>query len=134
MANANPARAARLAASLNKAFGEVFTIEPMMAQADPNGRFVPDTSRTAFDVTGCWDGPTASRTPATRGAITDDVAHNWTVSFPSVNVADADLAWTPRKGDKLTRQLDGSIFQIDRTMPNGFGRTTIVLTSRKRGT
>lgn len=134
MATANPARAARLAASLNKAFGEAFTITPMMAQADPNGRFIPDTSRTGFDVTGVWDGPATSKTPATRGAITDDVAHSWTASFPSVNVADADLTSTVRKGDMLTRQLDGSVYQINRTIPDGCGRTTIALTSRKRGT
>ena len=134
MATSNPARAARLAASLKKAFGEAFTIEPMMAQADPNGRSIPDSSRTAFDAVGTWDGPSTSKTPATRGAITDDVAHNWTTSFPSANFSDADLAWTPRKGDKLTRQLDGSVYAIDRILPDGFGRTTIALTSRKRTT
>jgi hypothetical protein len=132
---ANPARAARLGASLNKAFGEAFTITPMMAQADPNGRPIPDTSRTAMTgIIGIWDGPAKSMTPATRGAITDDVAHNWTLSFPSANFSDADFAWTPRKGDVLTRQLDGSVYMIDRTVPNGYGRTGLQLTSRKRGT
>lgn len=132
---ANPARAAKLGASLNKAFGEGFTIDPMMAQADPNGRFIPDTGRSAMtDVTGIWDGPSTSKSLATRGAVTDDVAHNWTASFPSVNFSDADLVWTPRKGDKLTRLLDGAVYQIDRTVPNGYGRTTLQLTARKRGT
>ena len=120
---------------MNKAFGEVFTIEPMLAQADPNGRLIPDNARTAMvGVTGIWDGPTTSKSAQTRGAITDDVAHNWVASFPSVSIADADLAWTPRKGDKLTRSLDGAIYQIDQVLPNGYGRTLIKLTSRKRGT
>ena len=85
-------------------------------------------------IVGIWDGPTTSKAPATRGAITDDVAHNWTASFPSANFSDADFAWPVRKGDALMRHFDGATYQIDRAMPDGFGRTTIVLTARKRGT
>jgi hypothetical protein len=132
MVSVNPARAARLSASLNKAFGEVFTISPLMAQADPNGRPIADTTRTAFDIVGTWDGPTTSKTPATRGAVTDDVAHNWTTSFPSANFEEAAFKWTPRKGDTLTRQIDGSLFQISQVVPNSFGRCNLELTNRKR--
>lgn len=130
MVDINPARSARLAASLNKAFGEVFTITPALAQADPNGRPIRDTSRTAFDITGTFDGPTTSKTPATRGAVTDDVAHNWNTSFPSANFAEADLRWPPRKGDVVTRQADGTVYQIARVTPNGFGRVLLGLTGR----
>lgn len=132
MATPFTSRAARLSGSINKAFGETFTIEAMVAQSDVNDRFIPDTSRAAItDVTGCWMAPAASATPKAHG-FANNTAQNWTASFPSASFADADLPWTPRMGDKLTRIFDGSIFRIDRSLPDGFGRTTLQLTARKR--
>lgn len=126
------ARSARLSASINKAFGEAFNIEAMTAQADVNDRFIPDTSRAAIlDVAGVWDAPAKSATPKAHG-FANNTAQNWTASFPSASFDDGDLPWTPQPGDKLTRLFDGSIFRIDRSMPNGTGRTTLQLTARKR--
>lgn len=132
MATPFTSRAARLSGSINKAFGEVFTLEPMVAQADVNDRFIPDVSRTTIvDVTGVWMAPASSKTPKAHG-FANDTAQNWTASFPSASFADADLPWMPRPGDKLTRAFDGSIFRVDRSMPDSMGRTTLQLSARKR--
>jgi hypothetical protein len=37
-----------------------------------------------------------------------------------------------RKGDVLTRKEDGAVYEIVRVVPNGFGRTTLQLSKRKR--
>jgi hypothetical protein len=106
----------------------------MTASTDVNGRVMPDISRDALiGVTGIWQGPTTSRTPTARGALQDDNAHSWNVSFPSVRFDAAAIAGV-RKGDKLTRQEDGSLWIIERAVPDGLGRATLQLTSRKRAT
>ncbi|MFK4516512.1 hypothetical protein ABIF20_003877 [Bradyrhizobium japonicum] len=69
------------------------------------------------------------RTP--RGALQDDNAHNWSASYPSVNFDDGLVAGV-RKGGVLTRKLDSAVYEIVRVVPNGFGRTTLQLSKRKR--
>lgn len=129
-----PGRLGRLRASLEKAFGEEFDINPMTAGVDPNSRVLPDISRDALiDVIGIWQGPTTTRAPIARGSIADDKAHNWNASYPSVRFDDAAVAGT-RKGDILTRKLDGATYRIERMVPDGFGRTTAQLTARQRTT
>jgi len=124
-------RAARLAASINKAFGESFTFLPFTSSGDVNLPKIPDVSRSQFDATGQWDGPTKSDIPHARGSIQDDNAHGWTASKPSVCIADAALNWTPKRGDRCLRQLDGSVYEISSTAPDGFGSTFFFLTARK---
>ncbi|WP_156908459.1 hypothetical protein [Bradyrhizobium murdochi] len=127
-------RLGRLRQSLEKAFGEEFDINPMTAAVDVNSRVLPDISRDPkIDVIGIWQGPATSRAPIARGSMSDDKAHNWNVSFPSVRFDDAAIAGV-RRGDKLTRKLDGAVYIIERVVPDGFGRTTVQLTSRKRET
>jgi len=133
MAIINPSRAARLSASIEKAFGELFTFEPYKPTDDVNGRRVPDTSRILFVAKGVWHGPATSKTPTARGAASDDRAQNWTASLPSVNIQDASLTWTVQPGDKVTRMLDGATYAANASYADGFGRTTIPLTARKRG-
>lgn len=133
MATPFPARSAKLAASIGRAFGEVFTFLPFVASGgDVNLPKIPDVTRVQFDATGAWDGPTSSETPHARGSIQDDNAHNVTVSMPSVLVADAALAWQPKRGDRVLRQLDGAIYEISKPMPDGFGSTVFFLTGKKR--
>jgi hypothetical protein len=104
-----------------------------MTQAvDVNSHSVRDISRTAkLAIPGIWDGPTTSWTPHARGALQDDNAHNWNASYPSANFDDG-LVTGVRKGDVLTRKLDGAVYEIVRVVPNGFGRTTLQLSKRKR--
>ncbi|HEX8030681.1 MAG TPA: hypothetical protein VF491_19550 [Vicinamibacterales bacterium] len=133
MADPNPSRTARLAGSLEKAFGETFDIFPMVGINDVDARYRLDNSRDAIlAVTGMWDGPADSKTPYARGASTDDVVHNWTTSFPSAIFSDVNLPWTPRKGDKLVRKLDNTTFQVIKPFPNGLGRTLLQLSSKAR--
>lgn len=128
-----PARQARLSASVEKAFGEFFTIEAMAPTDDPNGRSIADVSRLPLvGIKGTWHGPGKSQTPTGRGSASDDRAHNWTATHPSVHFADAALLWEVRVGDKITRLLDGAVYVAAAPLPNGFGRTAIPLTSKKR--
>ena len=130
--NTRPSRLNRLNASLLKAFDEEFDDEPMAQGVDVNSRLQADISRMAKrDISGIWDGPTTSRTPHARGALQDDNAHNWSASYPSANFDDSLVAGV-RKGDVLTRKLDGAVYEVVRVVPNGFGRTTLQLSKRKR--
>jgi hypothetical protein len=130
MPNPNPARAAKLAASIGKAFGESFTFLPFTKTGDVNLPGIPDVSRQQFDAIGSWDGPTNSETPHARGRLSH-AAHNWTVSMPSVCVADAALTWAPKPGDRVKRQLDGTVFEISTSAPDGLGSTYFFLTARQ---
>lgn len=131
MANPFDARAAKLAASIGRAFGETFTFLPFTTTGDVNLPKLPDVSRVQFDAVGAWDGPTKSTTPHARGSVQDDNAHNWATSAPSVLVADAALTWHPKKGDRVLRQSDGAVYEISKPEPDGFGSTYLFLTARK---
>lgn len=132
MATAFPARDARLSASIDRAFGELFTFDAMVKPDDVNGRSAPDGSRISFNAVAIWESPAKSVTPIGRGAASDDRAHNWTASIPSITIEDAKMVWLVQPGDRVTRQLDGAVYQVQAVLPDGFGRTTIHMTSRKR--
>lgn len=129
-----PARQARLSRSVEKAFGEFFTIEAFKPGDDVNARLVSDSVArpSLVGIRGVWHGPSASVTPGSRGSASDDSAHNWTVSRPEVHFDDVLLLWTVAPGDKVTRLLDGAVYSAAAPVPNGFGRTVIPLTSRKK--
>lgn len=131
MPTLNPARAARLAASIDKAFGESFTFLPFTSTGDVNLSKIPDTSRAQFGARGSWDGPTKSDTPHARGSIQDDNAHSWTVSKPCACIAEAALQWLPKHGDRCRRELDGAIYEISTSAPDGFGNVYFFLTARQ---
>lgn len=131
MPNPNPTRAAKLAASIGKAFGESFTFLPFTSSGDVNLPNIPDAARALLTVTGVWDGPTKSETPHARGSTQDDNAHNWTASKPSVSVQDGALLWAPKRGDRVRRELDGAVYEISTSDPDGFGSTLFFLTARK---
>jgi hypothetical protein len=42
------------------------------------------------------------------------------------------MLWTIQMGDKVTRLIDGTIYAAGAPYADGYGRTTIPLTSRKR--
>lgn len=128
-----PSRAARLSAAVEKAFGEEFIFEAYVPSSDVNARSVPDATRPQFSIIATWHGPAKSFTPRGRGSASDDRAHNWTTTLPSVNVQDAKLLWPVQMGDKITRLLDGSIYQAGAPFQDGYGRSTIPLTSKQRG-
>jgi hypothetical protein len=129
-----PSRAARLSASVEKAFGEDFRFEAFTPSDDVNGRYIVDVTRATVIRSAIWRGPVKSFTPKGRGSASDDRAHNFTVSFPTVNVQDALMPWTVQMGDKITRIGDGNAYQAGAPYADGHGRTTIPLTSRVRPT
>ncbi|WP_454626939.1 hypothetical protein [Bradyrhizobium cenepequi] len=118
---------------MKRAFGELFDITPMAAQADVDSRKTADGTRAAMvDVRGMWDGPADSKPPIARGSLQDDNAHNWAISFPSVSFFEADLLWVPRRGDKLVRKLDNAVFEVVAPFRNGLGMATLQLSNKAR--
>lgn len=132
MATPFPLRDAKLSGAIDRAFGELFTFEAFKAGDDVNGRKTADTSRATFDAIAIWEGPAKSATPTARGSSSDDRAHNWTASFPSVSVDEALLIWTPQPGDKITRKFNGLFYEIARSYPDDMGRIVFQLTAKKR--
>lgn len=131
MTTNNPDRAARLAAGLNRAFGETFTIIPRAAQSDRDLPRVADATRTEFTATGVWaSGAKVARLHA-RGHA-DSNAQPAIAAGPCVSFAEADLPWLPPEGDLCRRELDGSTYAVAKTLPDGFGRVKITLTAKKR--
>jgi hypothetical protein len=131
MANPFASRSAKVADAIGRAFGETFTFLPFTSSGDVDLPTLPDLSRSQFNATGTWEGPTKSSTPHARGAIQDDNAHNWNASMPSVFVADAALLWRPKRGDRVLRQSDNTVFEISRPAPDGYGSTLFFLTDKK---
>lgn len=132
MATPFPARSAKVADAIGRAFGESFTFLPFVALTDVNLPKIPDVSRVQFGAKGVWEGPVKSDTPHARGSVQDDNAHNWAASMPSVLVPDASLQWMPKRGDRIVRQLDGAIYEISKPLSDGFASTVFLLTAQKR--
>lgn len=123
---------ARLSASVDKMFGELFTFSARkVAATDVDLPKIADATRPDFITTGVFEAPTKAVLPNARGSVADDNAHTWESSMPCVSIADSTLAWLPRQGDRVTRQADGATYEVARTMPDAVSRTMIFLTSRK---
>ena len=132
MANPFSARDSKVSGAIDRAFGELFTFEAFTARDDVNDRKVPDASRATFDAIAIWEGVAKSATPAARGSSSDDRAHNWVASFPSISIDEALLIWTPRQGDKVTRQFNNQFYEVARTYPDDMGRIVLQLTAKRR--
>lgn len=125
-------RDAKVSGAIDRAFGEQFNIEPFVAQNDVDRRKIADTSRTAMlGVVGVWEGTAKSKTPTARGSASDDMAHNWGASFPSVSFDDNTLLWMPVMGDKVTRLFDGTVYSVAEPFSDAMGRILIQLTRRR---
>jgi len=129
----NAQRAAKLSAALARAFGEDFTFTARRVgdDEDVNKPRVADASRSAFTVVGVFAGASKERFPNARGRASDN-AQGAVVSGPRVTVEDVALPWLPRDGDTCVRGETGEVYSISRTVPDGFGRTLLYLTARKR--
>lgn len=131
MATAFPERAAKLSASIGRAFGEDFILTPRAQVADVNLPRAPDPGRAVLTRTGVWSAGAKEMRMHARGHADSD-AQPTVASGPAVTFAEADLAWPPVEGDLCTRVLDNSTYVIGRRLPNGFGRVKFTLTARKR--
>jgi hypothetical protein len=128
----NPERAAKLSASLAKGFGEDFTFTARVHSGDDvNLPRVPDASRIQFTATGVFAGGTKDRHPAARGFASDH-AQGVVISAPRASFEASALPWTPVEGDLCGRVDTGDTFAVARTLPDGFGRTLVYFTAKKR--
>jgi hypothetical protein len=126
----------RIPASLQVCAGSIFpssrdsslSAKPLIAANRFRCQYCGEQHLRGESTTLCHGQTAANRTWRAAGR---DNAYSWNVSFPSVRFGAAAIAGV-RKGDKLTRQEDGSVWLIERVVPDGFGRTTLQLTSRKR--
>lgn len=125
------ARDAKLSRAVDRAFGEKFTMNARKSSADVDLPNVADASRATFDAIGTFERPGKGTTPAARGATQDDNAHKWGTSLPSASFDDDALAWRPIRGDRVTRDFDGTVYEVERVSPDGFGRTTLYFTKAK---
>lgn len=130
MSNAD--RAAKLSASLAKGFGEDFTFSARtVAGDDVNLPRVADTGRTTFTATGVYAGGSKERHPSARGYASDHAQAAITAA-PRASFEDATLQWTPIEGDLCERVGTGDTYAVARTLPDGFGRTLVTFTAKKR--
>jgi hypothetical protein len=127
----NPERAAKLSAAVGKGFGEDFIFTARKAQADVNLPHVADTTRPQFTATGVYAGGSKERHPPARGYAADH-AQGAVVSAPRASFEDTYLPWTPIEGDLCLRVEKSVTFAVARTLPDGFGRTLIYFTAKKR--
>jgi hypothetical protein len=117
---------ARIAASVNRAFGEEFFITPM--KITPSRPAQPDQDRFAFSVRGVWRGAAASAAfskqvnamEQARGVGVQSAAF-------AVSVLEAECGFRPKEGDILTRSRDQERYRCLAPEPRGHGRIDIPL-------
>lgn len=126
------ARDSKVSSAIDKFFGEQFTFIAFTPGGDVNLPKAADMARPSFDATAVWEAPAKAQAPHARGSIQDDTAHSWNASMPSVSIDISNLKWLPVPGDRITRQFDGSVYQISAALPDGMGRAILLLTGRKR--
>lgn len=125
------AREGKLSRAVDRAFGEKFTFFARTGSEDVDLPNVADAARATFDALGAFERPGKGTTPAARGATQDDNAHKWSTSLPSASFDDGALIWRPVRGDRAKRDFDGTVYEIERVSPDGFGRTTLYFTKAK---
>lgn len=131
MVTSNRERTAKLSAGINRMSGEAFTFVPRMAQDDVDLPAVADQARQSFTATGAWSAGGRTSHLHARGHA-DSNAQAAVASPPSVTFDEADLAWLPAQNDLCRRELDGSVYAISKTIPDGLGRVKFMLTAKKR--
>jgi len=128
----NAERAAKVAAAMNKAFGEEFNFTARVQADDVDMPRVADVSRPAFTALGAWTAGGRLRLPRARGSNSDDQAQLAVVSSPRGDFATAELQWAPKEGDLCERVETGEKFAVGRVIETSFGRTLIYFTARQR--
>jgi len=124
------ARDAKLSGAIDKAFGEVFVLAGRRQIADVNLPREADPDRPLLQVVGTFDDPLSTIHPDARGYASDH-AYQRAATKPIASIDDALLLWAPRDGDLLTRGFNGSVYEIARVQPDGYGRTVLTLTAKK---
>lgn len=128
----NAERAAKVAAAMNRAFGEDFTFTARKQSDDVDLPRTADASRPAFTVNGVWTSGGRARLPRARGSNADDHAQPAIVSSPRVDLAAAELEWAPVEGDLCRREETEETYVVGRVIKTGHGRIIIYLTAQRR--
>ena len=128
----NAERAAKVAAALNKAFGEDFTFTARKQGDDVDLPRVADNSRPTFTAKGSPTVGGKARFPRARGSNSDDQAQPTVISSPRADFATAELVWAPVEGDLCIRVETDETFTVGRVVKTGFGRTIVYLTAKQR--
>lgn len=128
----NAERAAKVAAAMNRAFGEDFVFTARKQGDDVDLPRVADNSRPTFTAKGSCNIGGRARTPRARGSNSDDQAQPALISSPRADFASAELVWMPVEGDLCERAETNETFSVGRVVKTGFGRTIIYLTAKQR--
>ena len=128
MPTAFQALQARALAACDAAFAEPFTIRPMAAA--PNERAKPDATRTpAAFLAQFFDesGTTAGESPGHANMnLTKVVSGRARILFAATS-----LPFLPTLSDSVTRTATSETFDVRAVQPDGLGRVTVLLTSRR---
>jgi hypothetical protein len=113
--------------AIDTVYGEPFVYLPMTA-ADPNARRTPDPNRATTPIVGFFFDPyaRAASGPARRqGVKVEHPGHG--SSRPVLDIALAQLPFAPRRGDRVQRLEDNSLWELAEPRPDGTGRAEIDL-------
>lgn len=113
--------------AVDTVYGEPWIYLPM-AVDDPNGRHSPDPDRAITSITGVFLDPYArafSGPARKQGVRAEHPGH--ASSRPVLDIALAQLAFTPAHGDRVKRCLDGSFWMVAEVRADGTGRAELDL-------
>ncbi|ACL57427.1 hypothetical protein [Methylobacterium nodulans] len=120
-------RRARVAAAVDRQWGESFRLSPRMAPAgDRSARHVPDPSRLAFDFLGRFSG-SAEDVRARDRNVSLNMTRPMVSAMPRVTVAKANLLKEVREGDLLERRETGERFVVGQVLDGRFDRAVLQL-------
>jgi hypothetical protein len=105
--------AALASTAIDDVFGEQFTLDPMATGVDVNGRGVADPDRAAqtFTATFIDSYARADSGPARQQGVTAEKPGHAS-SRPQISFDAAALPYAVKRGDRVTRASDGSLYQM----------------------
>jgi hypothetical protein len=113
--------------AVDTVYGEPWVYMPM-ATGDANTRRSPDPERAIISIVAAFIDPYArafSGPARKQGVRVEHPGH--ASSRPIIDIALAQLTYDPRRGDRVTRSTDGSLWQVAEVRPDGTGRAELEL-------
>lgn len=119
---------AQMMADMEAKIGEQFTLTPMIDR--PNKRPIPDPSREAHSICGMWN-EKHMRTDADKDPTINKVSRmrftTFSASMIYVQVQKCNLQFEPKQKDFLTREANGTVYEITDIRPDGYGSISLCL-------
>lgn len=116
---------ASASANIDTFFGEAFNYMPM---ALIGGKMIVDASRGAMAITAAFDSAAAVDDvigQRNMSGVSKDVASKIATMHATVDIASSALPYPPRAKDRLTRLVDGAIFEVSAVLQDDFARITL---------